>query len=106
MKKLIVRSISEHIKNIFDSDELEYGSTVRKFRTVAANGKTYEMDHYDLDMIITLGYRVNSKVATAFRKWATERLRHTSSDGGGGHLQQDRCRQKIHGVNSFCRRPY
>jgi hypothetical protein len=67
-------TISEHIRNIFDSDELEYDSTVRKFRTVAANDKTYEMDHYNLDMIISLGYRVNSKVATAFRKWATERL--------------------------------
>jgi hypothetical protein len=68
-------NISEHIKHIFEDGELSYDSTVRKFRTVATNGKTYEMEHYNLDMIISLGYRINSKVATKFRQWATERLK-------------------------------
>jgi len=47
-------TISEHIKNIFDSGELDHDSTVRKFRTVATNDKSYEMEHYNLDMIISL----------------------------------------------------
>ncbi|MDR0799091.1 MAG: virulence RhuM family protein [Dysgonamonadaceae bacterium] len=68
-------NVSEHIKHIFEEGELSYDSTVRKFRTVAANGKTYEMEHYNLDMIISLGYRINSLVATSFRIWATQRLK-------------------------------
>jgi hypothetical protein len=68
-------TISEHIKNIFDSEELAYDLVVRKFRTTAADGKTYDMEHYNLDMIISLGYRVNSRIATKFRQWATTRLR-------------------------------
>ncbi|GHT07628.1 toxin Fic [Bacteroidia bacterium] len=68
-------NVSEHIKHIFEEGELNYDSTVRKFRTVATNGKTYEMEHYNLDMIISLGYRINSRVATNFRIWATQRLK-------------------------------
>ncbi|MDR3088714.1 MAG: virulence RhuM family protein [Desulfobulbaceae bacterium] len=68
-------TVSEHIKNIFDSGELMPDSVVRKFRTTAADGKTYDMSYYNLDMIISLGYRINSKVATRFRQWATVRLR-------------------------------
>jgi hypothetical protein len=68
-------NISEHIKHIFEDGELEENSVVRKFRTTASDGKSYEMTYYNLDMIISLGYRVRSVIATHFRKWATERLK-------------------------------
>ena len=68
-------NISEHIKHIFEEGELEENSVVRKFRTTAADGKKYNTIHYNLDMIISLGYRVKSKIATNFRRWATERLK-------------------------------
>ena len=71
-------NISEHIKNIYDEGELDEESTVRKFRTVQIEGDrsvTRNIVHYNLDMIISLGYRVKSKIATHFRKWATERLK-------------------------------
>ena len=68
-------NISEHIKHIFEEGELEESSVVRNFRTTAADGKNYTTTHYNLDMIISLGYRVKSKIATNFRRWATERLK-------------------------------
>ncbi|MCD8005833.1 MAG: virulence RhuM family protein [Oscillospiraceae bacterium] len=68
-------NISEHIKHIFEEGELDESSVVRKFRTTASDGKTYSMTYYNLDMIISLGYRVKSKIATNFRRWATERLK-------------------------------
>ena len=68
-------NVSEHIKHIFEEDELNEESVVRKFRTTAADGKEYLVSHYNLDMIIALGYRVRSIIATRFRQWATERLK-------------------------------
>lgn len=68
-------NISEHIKNVFEEGELEEEAVVRKFRTTAADGKSYLTAHYNLDVILSVGYRVKSKVATRFRIWATERLR-------------------------------
>ena len=68
-------NISEHIKHIFEEGELEETSVVRKFRTTGADGKNYNITHYNLDMIISLGYRVKSLIATQFRRWATERLK-------------------------------
>ena len=68
-------NISEHIKHIFEEGELDENSVVRNFRTTAADGKNYNTIHYNLDMIISLGYRVKSKIATNFRRWATERLK-------------------------------
>lgn len=68
-------NISEHIKHIFEEGELDKDSVVRKFRTTAADGKNYNTIHYNLDMIISLGYRVKSKIATNFRRWAAERLK-------------------------------
>lgn len=68
-------NISEHIKHIFEEGELTEESVVRKFRTTSSDGKNYNVLHYNLDMIISLGYRVKSKIATDFRKWATERLK-------------------------------
>ena len=68
-------NVSEHIKHIFEEGELNEESVVRKFRITAADGKEYLVLHYNLDMIIALGYRVRSIIATRFRQWATERLK-------------------------------
>ncbi|PJC23345.1 cell filamentation protein Fic [candidate division WWE3 bacterium CG_4_9_14_0_2_um_filter_35_11] len=68
-------NISEHIKNIFEENELDRNSVVRKFRTTAQDGKNYEVECYNLDMIISLGYRIKSNIATSFRIWATTRLK-------------------------------
>ena len=68
-------NVSEHIKHIFEEGELEQDSVVRKFRTTGSDGKTYNVIHYNLDMIISLGYRIKSRIATNFRRWATERLK-------------------------------
>jgi len=72
------RTISEHISNIFNEGELEKSSTVRKFRTVQTEGNREverELDHYNLDIIISVGYRVKSVQGTQFRIWATQRLK-------------------------------
>jgi prophage maintenance system killer protein len=63
--------ISRHIKNIFKEQELELSSVVANFATTASDGKFYNVDYYNLDMIISVGYRVNSKKAVEFRKWAS-----------------------------------
>ncbi len=68
-------NVSEHIKHIFEEGELDEESVVRKFRTTASDGKNYNMTYYNLDMIISLGYRIKSSIATRFRRWATERLK-------------------------------
>ncbi len=70
-----IPTINEHIKNIFSTHELERDSVIRNFRITAKDGKEYETKHYDLDIIIALGYRVNSIRATQFRIWATKTLR-------------------------------
>jgi len=91
-------NISEHIKHIFEEGELQEGSVVRKFRTTAADGKNYEVNHYNLDVIISVGYRVKSLRGTQFRIWATERLREYLIKGftmneellkqGGGYFEE------------------
>ena len=71
-------SISEHIKHIFEEEELEQARTVRKFRTVQKEGNKdveREIEYYNLDVIISVGYRVKSHRGTQFRIWATQRLR-------------------------------
>ena len=68
-------TISEHIKNIFDEGELNQFSVVRNFRTTASDGKMYETNFYNLDVIISVGYRVKSHRGTQFRIWATQRLK-------------------------------
>jgi hypothetical protein len=70
-----VRTINEHIQNVFEEGELPPDSVIRKFRITAADGKTYETQHYNLDVIISVGYRVKSARGTQFRIWATQRLR-------------------------------
>jgi hypothetical protein len=70
-----IRTISEHFRNIFASRELAEQSVLRKIRTTAADGKNYLVNFYNLDAIISVGYRVNSTQATQFRIWATRTLR-------------------------------
>lgn len=69
------KTISEHIQNVFSEGELNEDSVFRNFRTTAADGKVYDTKHYNLDVIISVGYRVKSHRGTQFRIWATERLR-------------------------------
>ena len=73
--KVSKSTISEHLKHIFEEGELEKNSVVRKFRTTASDGKKYNINFYNLDAIISVGYRVNSKNATRFRIWATQQLK-------------------------------
>ncbi len=74
-------TISRHIKNIFETDELDKDSVVAFFATTANDGKTYNVAYYNLDMIISVGYRINSKIATNFRKWATNVLKNYLTQG-------------------------
>ena len=70
-----VATINEHLKNIFKTNELEENSVIRKFLITANDGKNYKTKHYNLEVIISLGYRINSNKATEFRRWATEVLK-------------------------------
>jgi hypothetical protein len=70
-----VRTINEHIKNIFVESELVQKAVIRKFRITASDGKSYDTTHYNLDVIISVGYRVKSLRGTQFRIWATNVLR-------------------------------
>ena len=77
-------NISEHIRNLYDSDELSAESTVRKFRTVRMEGNrkvTRILEYYNLDMIISVGYRVNSKRGVQFRQWSTGVLKENLLKG-------------------------
>jgi hypothetical protein len=74
-------NVSEHIKHIFEDGELQEEEVVRKFRTTATDGKMYMTNFYNLDMIIALGYRVRSIIATRFRQWATLRLKEYIKKG-------------------------
>ena len=76
-----VRTISEHLQTIFASEELLENSVVRNFRNTAADGKQYNTNFYNLDAIIAIGYRVNSKRATQFRQWATQVLKQFAIKG-------------------------
>lgn len=73
--------ISRHIKNIINNDELSRNSVVAFFATTATDGKIYNVEHFNLDMILSVGYRVNSKQATSFRQWATKILRQHITKG-------------------------
>ncbi len=93
-------TISEHVKNIFEEGELDANSVVRNFRTTAVDGKKYNVTYYNLDVIISVGYRVKSHQGTKFRQWATARLREyivkgfTMNDdllkeaGGGNYFEE------------------
>ena len=76
-----IRTVNEHIQNIFKKKELSKKSVIRNFRITAADGKSYETNFYNLDVIISVGYRVKSKRGTQFRIWATSVLRKHLVDG-------------------------
>jgi len=73
--------ISRHLNNVFKEKELDRQAVVAKFATTAADGKTYQVDHYNLDVIISVGYRVKSLQGTKFRQWATQTLRDHIVEG-------------------------
>ena len=70
-----LRTISEHVQNVFKEGELDASSVIRKFRITAKDGKKYKVNHYNLDVVISVGYRVKSSRGTQFRIWATKVLR-------------------------------
>lgn len=70
-----VKTIGKHINNVFLEEELNKESVVANFATTATDGKTYQVEHYNLDLIISVGYRVKSRQGTKFRQWATQRLK-------------------------------
>ena len=76
-----VRTVSEHIRNVFKEGELDEPSVIRNFRITAADGKTYDTQFYNLDVIISVGYRVKSKRGTQFRVWATQTLKEHLTRG-------------------------
>jgi hypothetical protein len=75
------RTVGEHLQNIYSSDELQEESVSRNFRLTASDGKNYNTQFYNLDAIISVGYRVNSKRATQFRQWATQVLHQFAVKG-------------------------
>jgi hypothetical protein len=103
-------NISKHLKNIFNSEELDRDSVVAKNATTAADGKTYQVDYYNLDAIISVGYRVNSARATQFRIWATQHLKEFILKGfvldderlkNGQHFGRDDFRELLERVRSI-----
>ncbi len=96
-----VPTINEHLKNIFETAELEEEAVIRKFLITAADDKEYNTQHYSLDAVIAVGYRVNSKRATNFRIWATQVLREFIIKGFV--LDDDRLKQgkKVFTVDYF-----
>ncbi len=76
-----IPTINEHLQNVFTSSELDQNSVIRKFLTTASDGKNYNTQFYNLDAIISIGYRVNSKRATQFRQWATQVLHQFAMKG-------------------------
>jgi len=95
-------NISEHIKSIFSSSELEKEATVRNFRTVRQEGKRQvvrELEHYNLDMIISIGYRVNSVRGTQFRIWANKVLKDYLAQGYA--LNEKRLNEQAQQLNTL-----
>ncbi|WP_230976810.1 virulence RhuM family protein [Pseudothauera rhizosphaerae] len=80
--------ISRHLRNVFNEGELEADSVCAKFAHTAADGKTYQVEHYNLDVIISVGYRVKSQQGTRFRQWATRTLREHLTRGYTLHRQR------------------
>ncbi|WP_332914261.1 virulence RhuM family protein [Algoriphagus boritolerans] len=97
-----VRTISEHIKTIYKSQELEKDSTIRNFRIVQIEGKRNierNIDHFNLDIIISVGYKVNSKQGIQFRQWATKRLKDYLIQGYA--INENRLAQKEQEVQTL-----
>ena len=105
-----IPTINEHLKNVFLSGELEENSVIREFLTTASDGKKYNTKFYDLDAIISVGYRVNSKQATLFRIWATKVLKEYILKGfamddnrlkNGQHFGKDYFKELLERVRSI-----
>ena len=96
-----VRTISEHLQNIFKNEELNEDSVVRIFRITATDGKEYDTQHYNLDAVIAVGYRVNSKRATHFRMWATQVLREFIIKGFALDDQRLKQGKKLFNIDYF-----
>ena len=79
-----VRTINYHVKKIFSDSELREDSVIRKFRITAADGKSYSTNHYSLEMIIAVGFKVNSERAVQFRKWVNQIANESYGDGVPG----------------------
>lgn len=92
-----VSTINEHLRNIFDEGELDQNSVIRNFRITASDGKNYDTQHYNLDVIISVGYRVKSHRGTQFRIWATRVLREYIIKG----FAMDDARLKNGGNNNY-----
>jgi hypothetical protein len=92
------QNIGQHIKNILHDGENDENEVVKKIFTTAADGKKYQVEHYNLDMIISLGYRINSVVATRFRQWATAMLKEYIVKG---FAMDDERLKKMGGGNYF-----
>jgi hypothetical protein len=105
-----IPTINEHIKNIFKSGELQEDSVIRKFLTTAKDGKRYDTYFYNLDAIISVGYRVNSRKATQFRIWATNKLKEFIIKGfvldderlkNGHHFGKDYFKELLERIRSI-----
>ncbi len=106
-----VPAISKHLKNIFEEGELDEHSVISKMETTASDGKNYLTSYYNLDAIISVGYRVNSQKATKFRQWATTVLREYMIKGfamdderlkqGENLLEKDYFRELLERVRSI-----
>ncbi len=92
-----VRTISEHVKNVFKEAELSQNQVIRNFRITASDGKKYDTNFYNLDVIISVGYRVKSKRGTQFRIWATKTLREHILKGFTLNEVRLKSLQEIHG---------
>lgn len=92
-----ISTINEHIKNVFEEGELDQNSVIRKFLITATDGKNYDTQHYNLDVIISVGYRVKSTRGTQFRIWATKVLREYIVKG----FAMDDARLKNGGNNNY-----
>lgn len=95
------QNVGQHIKNVLNDAELQENSVVKKFFTTAADGKNYETSYYNLDMIISVGYRVNSKKATQFRIWATKVLHEFVQKGFVLDDERLKLAEKPFGVDYF-----
>jgi hypothetical protein len=93
-----VPAVSKHLKNIFTSGELDEGSVVSILEITATDGKRYKTRNYNLDAIISVGYRVNSINATRFRQWATSVLREYMLRGYAVHARFERLERRMDGV--------
>jgi len=94
-----VKTIGKHVNNVFFEGELEKSAVVANIATTAADGKVYQVEHYNLDVIISVGYRVKSQQGTQFRQWATQRLKDYLVQGYA--INEKRLNQKQQEVQSI-----